>query len=129
MVKHKILADAKAEIERHVWGTFVEGNATVALSGTGVVVSGCEACRTRFGTNSQYLGHLSRVAGYLAEGFSGCGGVAKMTHGFQVGQRVAEKVFGRIGRVTKSGTIVEGDKPYVFYEVQWEGRRHIACSR
>jgi hypothetical protein len=38
----------------------------------------------------------------------------------QVGQRVAEKVSGRIGRVTKSGTVVENGKPYVFYEVQWK---------
>jgi hypothetical protein len=59
MDKHKILADAKAELERHVWGTFVEGKASVALGGTGVVVSGCEACRKRFGTNSQYLRHLA----------------------------------------------------------------------
>jgi hypothetical protein len=59
MDMHKILMDAKAELERHVWGTFVEGKATVALGGTGVVVSGCEACRRRFGTNSQYLRHLA----------------------------------------------------------------------
>jgi hypothetical protein len=59
MDKHKILAEAKAELERHVWGTFVEGKASVALGGTGVVVSGCEACRKRFGTNSQYLRHLA----------------------------------------------------------------------
>jgi hypothetical protein len=54
-----ILQEAKAELERHVWGTFVEGKATVALGGAGVVVSGCEACRKRFGTNSQYLRHLA----------------------------------------------------------------------
>ena len=59
MDKAKILREAKAELERHVWGTFVEGKATVALGGTGVVVSGCEACRKRFGTNSQYLRHLA----------------------------------------------------------------------
>jgi hypothetical protein len=59
MDKHKILVEAKAELERHVWGTFVEGKTTVALGGTGVVVSGCEACRERFGTNSEYLRHLS----------------------------------------------------------------------
>jgi len=53
--KHKILVDAKAELERHVWGTFVEGKTTVALGGRGVVVS----CRKRFGANSQYLRHLS----------------------------------------------------------------------
>jgi hypothetical protein len=56
-----ILQEAKAELERHVWGTFVEGKATVALGGAGVVVSGCEACRKRFGTNSQYLRHLSEA--------------------------------------------------------------------
>ena len=59
MDKAKILREAKAELERHVWGTFVEGKATVAIGGTRVVVSGCEACRTRFGTNSQYLRHLA----------------------------------------------------------------------
>jgi len=59
MDKAKILREAKAELERHVWGTFVEGKATVALGGTGVVVSGCEACRKRFGTNSQYLRHIA----------------------------------------------------------------------
>jgi len=31
MDKHKILVDAKTELERHVWGTFVEGKASVAL--------------------------------------------------------------------------------------------------
>jgi hypothetical protein len=59
MDKHKMLAEAKAELERHVWGTFVEGRASVTLGGTGVIVSGCEACRKRFGTNSQYLRHLA----------------------------------------------------------------------
>jgi hypothetical protein len=59
MNRKRILQEAKAELERHVWGTFVEGKATVALGGTGVVVSGCEACRKRFGTNSQYLRHLA----------------------------------------------------------------------
>jgi hypothetical protein len=59
MDKARILQEAKAELERHIWGTFVEGKATVALGGAGVVVSGGEACRKRFGTNSQYLRHLS----------------------------------------------------------------------
>ena len=36
-----------------------KGKATVALGGKGVVVPGCEACRKRFGTNSQYLRHLA----------------------------------------------------------------------
>jgi hypothetical protein len=59
MNKKRILQEAKAELERHVWGTFVEGDMSVALGGTGVVVSGCEACHKRFGTNSQYLRHLA----------------------------------------------------------------------
>ena len=74
MDEHKILAEAKAELERHVWGTFIEGKASVALGGTGVVVSGCEACRKRFGTNSQYLRHLSEdvLPIYFAKGFRDC---------------------------------------------------------
>ena len=59
MDREKVIREAKAELERHIWGTFVEGKATVALGGTGVIVSGCEACRKRFGTNSQYLRHLA----------------------------------------------------------------------
>lgn len=55
----KDIQEAKTELERHIWGTFVEGKASVALGGTGVVVSGCEACRNRFETNSQYLRHLA----------------------------------------------------------------------
>jgi hypothetical protein len=59
MDRKRIIQEAKAELERHVWGTFVEGKASVALGGTGLVVSGCEACCKRFGTNSQYLRHLA----------------------------------------------------------------------
>ena len=59
MNRTRILQEAKAELERHVWGMFVEGDMSVALGGSGVVVSGCEACRKRFGTNSQYLRHLA----------------------------------------------------------------------
>jgi len=43
MNMEKILQEAKAELEGHIWGTFVEGKASVALGGTGVVVSGCKA--------------------------------------------------------------------------------------
>jgi hypothetical protein len=72
MDRQKILQEAKAELERHVWGTFVEGNMSVALGGTGVVVSGCEACRRRFCTNSQYLRHLADdvLPGILESGLS-----------------------------------------------------------
>ena len=53
MDRETILQEAKAELERHVWGTFVEGKASVALGGTGLVVSGCEACRKRFGNQKR----------------------------------------------------------------------------
>ena len=43
MDKAKILAEAKAELERHVSGMFVDAKASVALGGTGVIVFGCEA--------------------------------------------------------------------------------------
>jgi hypothetical protein len=33
MDKTKLLVEAKTELERHVWRTFVEGKATVALGG------------------------------------------------------------------------------------------------
>jgi len=55
-----LLRSAKAELARHVWGTFVDGDrTTIALGGKGVVVPGCEACHIRIGTNSQYLRHLA----------------------------------------------------------------------
>ena len=52
----------------------VRRGASVALGGTGVVVSGCEACRKRFGTNSQYLRHLSDdvLPNILQKGFPDC---------------------------------------------------------
>ena len=59
MNRTRILQEAKSELEKHVWGTFVEGDMSVALGGTGAVVSGCEACRKRFGTNGQYFRHLA----------------------------------------------------------------------
>jgi hypothetical protein len=50
MDRETILQEAKDELERHVWGTFIEGDMSVALGGTGVVVSGCEArARKNFG--------------------------------------------------------------------------------
>jgi len=60
MDKHKILAAAKTEIQRHVWGTFVDGDGiSIAQGGKGVVVSGCEACRKQLQSNAQYLRHLA----------------------------------------------------------------------
>jgi hypothetical protein len=59
MDKHKILAAAKIELQRHVWDTYVDNPPSVAEGGPGVVVPGCAACRKRINTNSQYLRHLA----------------------------------------------------------------------
>jgi len=60
MDKLKILAAAKAEIQRHTWGTFVDGDGrSMAQGGEGVVQPGCEACKKVLRTNSQYLQHLA----------------------------------------------------------------------
>jgi hypothetical protein len=52
--KAKILHEAQAELQRHVWGTYIDKGVSVALGGNGIVTPGCEACRN---TNSQYLQH------------------------------------------------------------------------
>jgi hypothetical protein len=57
--KRGILQAAKTEIMRHRWDTFVEDPPSIAQGGKGVVVSGCPACKKRFGTNTQYLDHLA----------------------------------------------------------------------
>jgi hypothetical protein len=59
MDKAKILHEAQTELQRHVWGTYVDKGVSVALGGNGIVVPGCEACRKRINTNSQYLQHLA----------------------------------------------------------------------
>ena len=59
MDKHKILAAAKAELQRHLWDTFVDYPPAVAEGGKGVVIPGCTACKKRINTNSQYLRHLA----------------------------------------------------------------------
>jgi hypothetical protein len=42
----KILKAAQAELQRHTGGTFVDQGVSVALGGNGIVVPGCEACRS-----------------------------------------------------------------------------------
>jgi hypothetical protein len=59
MNKHKILAEAKAELQRYVWGTYIDKGVSMALGGDGITTPGCEACRKRINTNSQYLRHLA----------------------------------------------------------------------
>ena len=59
MDKSKILHEAQIELQRHVWGTYIDKNVSIALGGDGIVTPGCEACRKRINTNSQYLRHLA----------------------------------------------------------------------
>jgi hypothetical protein len=59
MDKAKILQQAKAELQRHVWDTFVDDPPSVAQGGKGVVVTGCTVCKKRTYTNAQYLRHLA----------------------------------------------------------------------
>jgi hypothetical protein len=59
MNKAKILRDAQVELQRHVWGTYIDKGVSIALGGDGIVTPGCEACRKRINTNAQYLRHLA----------------------------------------------------------------------
>ena len=59
MDKAKILREAQAELQRHVWGTYIDKGVSIALGGDGIITPGCEACRKRINTNSQYLRHLA----------------------------------------------------------------------
>jgi hypothetical protein len=57
--KAKILHEAQAELQRHVWGTYIDKGVSVALGGNGIMVPGCEACSKRINTNGQYLRQLA----------------------------------------------------------------------
>jgi hypothetical protein len=59
MDKAKILLAAQAALQRHTWGAFVDEGLTIALAVTESLRPGCEACRKRINTNSQYLRHLA----------------------------------------------------------------------
>ncbi len=52
-------AAAKTELLRHSWGTFVDEPPSMAECGNGVVVPGCEACKKRANTMTQYMEHLA----------------------------------------------------------------------
>jgi hypothetical protein len=59
MDKHKILAAAKSELQKHSLSTFVNEPPSVAEGGIGVVVTGCPACKKRFGTVNQLMQHIA----------------------------------------------------------------------
>jgi hypothetical protein len=44
---------------RHGLDTFVSDGVSVALGGSGVVVTGCAGCRKRFETTNQLMYHLA----------------------------------------------------------------------
>jgi hypothetical protein len=54
MDKQALLRALQVEIQRHDLGTFVDES----WGGRGVVVPGCPACRKRFNTSNQFVGHL-----------------------------------------------------------------------
>jgi hypothetical protein len=59
MEKPEILKAAQAELQRHVWGTYIHQGVSIALGGHGIITPGCEVCHKRINTNSQYLRHLA----------------------------------------------------------------------
>ena len=74
MNREKIPQQAKTN-SKSMSGLVPRRKASVALGGTGVVVSSCEACRKRFGTNGQYLRHLADdvLPGIIEGAVSGAG--------------------------------------------------------
>jgi hypothetical protein len=59
MEKPEILKAAQAELQRHVWGTYIHQGVSIALGGHGIITPGCEVCCKRINTNGQYLRHLA----------------------------------------------------------------------
>jgi hypothetical protein len=57
--KVEIFEAAKAELMRHGLDTFISDGVSVALGGSGVVVTGCPYCRKRFQTVNQLMYHLA----------------------------------------------------------------------
>ena len=57
--KVRIYKAAKTELMRHSLDTFEDGGVSVALGGSGVVVTGCPACRKKFQTTNQLMYHFA----------------------------------------------------------------------
>ena len=57
--KIRIFQSVKSELQKHSLSTFVHDPPSIAEGGQGVVVTGCPACRKRFGTVNQLMQHLS----------------------------------------------------------------------
>ena len=54
-----ILRAAQRELNRHSWGHFVDNPPSIAQGGSGVVVSGCEACGKVIYTRNGFVEHLA----------------------------------------------------------------------
>lgn len=55
-----VLRRAQADLERHSWGNFTEGDdRTIGQGGTGVIVVGCQCCKLRLNTIPQFMQHLT----------------------------------------------------------------------
>ena len=59
MERARILKVAKIELLRHNLDTFVDNPPSGAEGETGIVVSGCPACRKTFKTVNQLMQHLA----------------------------------------------------------------------
>jgi hypothetical protein len=59
MKKSDLYRALRTELHRHDFSHFVDEPPSIALGGKGVVVSGCPACKKKFGTMPQFLDHLT----------------------------------------------------------------------
>jgi hypothetical protein len=59
MLKSELLRAIQQEIYQHDFSHFVDEPPSIAQGGRGVVVSGCPACKKKFGTMPQFLDHLA----------------------------------------------------------------------
>jgi hypothetical protein len=59
MLKSDLLRAIQQEIYQHDFSHFVDEPPSIAQGGRGVVVSGCPACKKKFGTMPQFLDHLA----------------------------------------------------------------------
>jgi hypothetical protein len=59
MKKSDLYRALRTELHRHDFSHFVDEPPSIAQGGKGVVVSGCPACKKKFGTMPQFLDHLT----------------------------------------------------------------------
>ena len=60
MLKSTLLRALQQEIQRHDLGTFCMEEKSIAQGGSGVIVTGCPACKKRFQMTNQFIYHLTQ---------------------------------------------------------------------